>query len=91
MAQSMAWRPGPQPSPGLGSLEYDERDPWTQRFISKTEEDGELFVDVNVSTAVVLCFRVAHYTTADTFLSYIPAFQNIQAPTAVLPTNTAPY
>lgn len=42
----MAWRPGPQPS-GSGSGEYDERDPWTQRFISKTD-DGELSLDVNV-------------------------------------------
>lgn len=44
---TMAWRPGPQPS-GSGSCEYDERDPWTQRFISKTD-DGEISLDVNVS------------------------------------------
>lgn len=34
---------------GLGSSDYDERDPWIQRFISKTD-DGELSLDVNVSS-----------------------------------------
>ncbi|CAN0263621.1 unnamed protein product [Pylaiella littoralis] len=48
----MAWRPGPQHSPGLGSPEYDERDPWIQRFISKTDDDGELFLDVNAMNGV---------------------------------------
>lgn len=43
----MAWRPGPPPSPGLPTSDYDQRDPWTQRFISKTD-GGELSLDVNV-------------------------------------------
>ncbi|CAM9270645.1 unnamed protein product [Ectocarpus fasciculatus] len=42
----MAWRPGPRSSLGLDSSDYDERDPWIQRFISKTD-DGELSLDVN--------------------------------------------
>ncbi|CAN0263920.1 unnamed protein product [Ectocarpus sp. 12 AP-2014] len=42
----MAWRPGPRSSLGLGASDYDERDPWVQRFISKTD-DGELSLDVN--------------------------------------------
>lgn len=48
----MAWRSGSQP-PGSGSGEYDERDPWTQRFISKTD-DGELSLDVNVSSMALI-------------------------------------
>lgn len=48
-APSMAWRPGPRFSLGLSSSDYDERDPWIQRFISKTD-DGELSLDVNVSS-----------------------------------------
>lgn len=43
----MAWRPGPPFSQGLARPDYDERDTWTQRFLSKTE-DGQLSLDVNV-------------------------------------------
>ncbi|CAM9615424.1 unnamed protein product, partial [Hapterophycus canaliculatus] len=42
----MFWQPGPQPSSPLNSPDFDERDLWTQRFITKTD-DGELSLDVN--------------------------------------------
>lgn len=43
----MAWRSGPPPSSELGCFDYDEKDPWTQRFICQTD-DGGLSLDVNV-------------------------------------------
>lgn len=50
-ASSMSWRPGPQLSSRLSSPDFDERDLWTQRFITKTD-DGELSLDVKVSSGV---------------------------------------
>lgn len=49
----LAWRKGPQLSPGSTFHDYDERDPWTQRFISKTD-DGELSLDVDVRRVIRL-------------------------------------
>lgn len=44
----MAWRPGPALSQSLDLPGYDEKDPWTQRFISKAE-NGDLGLNVHVS------------------------------------------
>lgn len=45
----MTWRPGPAISGGACFPDYDETDPWTQRFISKAD-DGKLSLDVQVKT-----------------------------------------
>lgn len=43
----MAWSPGPALSRSLDFPNYDERDPWTKRFLSEAE-NGELALNENV-------------------------------------------
>ncbi|CAB1113870.1 unnamed protein product [Ectocarpus sp. CCAP 1310/34] len=75
----MAWRPGPRSSLGLGASDYDERDPWIQRFISKTD-DGELSLDVNVSSRrnTMPCAAGSRCTAVPDHTPGPPAFTNHQ-------------
>lgn len=45
--QAMALLPGQSRPRRLASPGHDENDPWTQRFVSRTD-DGRLVVDVQV-------------------------------------------